>query len=204
MLLVFYADTPPNIFPCAGEFKFFRKQRAHSLRALGEDLVNVPVSLYHHAHDSPNIVSLWIVLLEKVTHRIDEDHLRGFPLERFQQLFRGRASGRNPAHTDGREHLENVQQMSVRNSVYSQGLFWCSLVLDSRWRRSSSISELTLIIDRLWKSASTLSPKVLSPFRICLFAAGGKSCYPSVFFQITQNAFVVSTNEGSSDVVQHI
>src|SRR5712664_1920456 len=58
----------------------------HSARTLRKDLVRVPLSLDHYVGDSLNVI-VGNTILEKVTHRVDENHFWLVPSQRFAQLL---------------------------------------------------------------------------------------------------------------------
>ena len=87
---VFHGDAPPDVRGGGGIGEATGEQFFHAVGALGENLVSVPVGEAHDGGDFGYVV-LRDVLMEEVTHGIDEDAARRGPLQRIGQLFRDKA-----------------------------------------------------------------------------------------------------------------
>src|SRR5271157_4767409 len=59
--------------------------------ALGQNLEDMPIRLSHDLGDLQD-VAVWNRFVEKITHRIDKDLLRGLPAKRIRELFRDQAN----------------------------------------------------------------------------------------------------------------
>lgn len=86
MFGIFDTYPPPNV-PCFScKLKDAIQHLQLSLGALGQDLVGVPVRFHHDASDAFNIV-VRNVFVEKVAHRVHEDHAGRSPREWLEELF---------------------------------------------------------------------------------------------------------------------
>ena len=79
------ADAPPDMRRLSGESERGLKKRCHSLGALRQDLVSVPVRFHHDIGDGMDVFIRHAVV-KKVAHGIHEDHLARAPFQRFGQL----------------------------------------------------------------------------------------------------------------------
>ena len=87
---VFDADSPPDVRRKGGGAQLRPKKLVHPFGPLGKDLVCVPVCGKHHPADHLDVV-VRNLLVEEVTHRIDEDLPRAGPADRVAELFRDQA-----------------------------------------------------------------------------------------------------------------
>src|SRR5438105_3119275 len=78
------ADAPPNVRQISGKPEVGPKQVAQSLRALGENLVRVPVRQLHDAYHAKNVF-VRHVLVKEVAHAVDEHHSRFGPAQGFRK-----------------------------------------------------------------------------------------------------------------------
>ena len=86
-LPILHADAPPDMTLLCSKAKFAFKQTLQTIRPLGQNLISVPVSSRHHAGNRDNII-IRHVLVEKVAHRVDENHPGSSPAQWVAELFR--------------------------------------------------------------------------------------------------------------------
>src|SRR5271157_4477827 len=86
MLAILHTDSEPDMRLTRSEAQLRTKHLAHSLRPLGQYLEGMPARLLHH---TANLLDVRIrhVFVEKVAHRVDEDHPRFAPAQGIGQLF---------------------------------------------------------------------------------------------------------------------
>jgi hypothetical protein len=72
------------LFRCEIELSF--EQALKPVSAFREHLVSVPIRRRHHTRDRDDVV-IRHVLVEKVAHRIDENHSGRSPTQRLAEFF---------------------------------------------------------------------------------------------------------------------
>src|SRR5262249_5236090 len=84
--LVLDAYAPPHVRQIGGKTETSSKEAAQPLRALRQNLKRVPG---RQLHDTSNVMNklFWHVLVEKITHAVDEDHAGISPAQRLPQFF---------------------------------------------------------------------------------------------------------------------
>src|SRR5258708_7221339 len=87
MLSVLGTDSPPDVILFRCETKLPLEQNLEAVCPLRQNLVGVPVCSRHHASNRDYVI-IWHVLVEKVTHRVDENHPRSTPAKRVAKFLR--------------------------------------------------------------------------------------------------------------------
>src|SRR5580692_5352255 len=87
IFLVFDTDTPPDVSLSGVITKGGLQHSLKAIRALGQDLKDVPISLQHDFSDFLN-VRIRHTLVEQIAHGIYEDHAGSGPAKGLGEFFR--------------------------------------------------------------------------------------------------------------------
>jgi len=86
MFFIFDADAPPDMRFGGSKSQAGREKMLQALGSFCEHLKSVPTGGGHNFRDSDDVF-LGDLVVEEIAHRVDEDHFRCAPAERFGQFF---------------------------------------------------------------------------------------------------------------------